>query len=374
MRHYRLTLSLLTVALSLVACGQPNSSTTDQPSMPTKSSKLSTQGILGSTFYTLKVRTPGFTDRSLGHFDSLGVTEVVTEASSNVLKADVTWKVQGGLAGDKPGLQCLSWESANYPNKYLRHQNNRLRIDTNDNTDLFKADATFCTVNALDNDTSAGSRESVSFESFNFPGRFIRHRNAEVWLDSFQDTPAFRADATWRLAYPMTTFQNPPAPSDFETRVLALINQARAQGRVCGGQPAQPAGALVYSPQLRTSGYQQVIASSVYSFSSPSSYDGKDMLERASLASYGPLGTSIAEVSIGNYTPSVTPEQIFEALLAWPAAAYDGQTSSSPCKVLLDPKFKEIGIADNLGIKSLTPEQATARRVLVVLGAKASSK
>ena len=79
-------------------------------------------------------------------------------------------------------------QSYNY-NRFIRHQGFRARIDENVSP---IQDSQFRVVPGLAN-TSA-----VSFESVNFPGRFLRHRaNNEVWLDANDGSAAFRANATW---------------------------------------------------------------------------------------------------------------------------------------------------------------------------------
>jgi hypothetical protein len=77
--------------------------------------------------------------------------------------------------------------SYNY-SRYLRHQGFRARIDENVSP---IQDSQFRVVPGL---SSAGA---VSFESVNFPGRFLRHRNNEIWLDASDGSGAFRATATW---------------------------------------------------------------------------------------------------------------------------------------------------------------------------------
>ena len=74
------------------------------------------------------------------------------------------------------------------PNRYLRHWDYRARIDANP-TNL--ADSQFRQVTGL-----AGSG-TVSLESTNFPGYFLRHKNFEVWLERNDGTAAFRNDASF---------------------------------------------------------------------------------------------------------------------------------------------------------------------------------
>lgn len=55
---------------------------------------------------------------------------------------------------------------------------------------LFRGDATFC--------VRAGSAfGSVSLESSNYPGAFLRHRGLDLWVDFSDGSAAFRADASF---------------------------------------------------------------------------------------------------------------------------------------------------------------------------------
>lgn len=63
-------------------------------------------------YKSLRVTTPGYTNKYLRHQDSLAFTEVVDGNSSALLKNDATWKiVPPGLANGN----CYSFESRNYP-------------------------------------------------------------------------------------------------------------------------------------------------------------------------------------------------------------------------------------------------------------------
>ncbi|MGP4007037.1 AbfB domain-containing protein [Streptomyces sp. 4N124] len=142
-----------------------------------------------------RVTTPGYTDRYIRHQDGLGSTEVVNSGSTDLLKADATWKVKPGLAN----RLCYSFESRNYPGEYLRHREYRVRRDANDNSALYKEDATWCPVQG-----SGGIRLSAA----NFPRQYLRHINAELWLaqlggtHSWDNPAAFTEDTTWAIAAP----------------------------------------------------------------------------------------------------------------------------------------------------------------------------
>ncbi|WP_432176534.1 AbfB domain-containing protein [Streptomyces sp. Tue6028] len=144
---------------------------------------------------SLRVTTPGYTDRYVRHKDSLGFTEAVDSGSPDLLKNDATWKIVPGLADSS----CYSFESRNYPGEYLRHRDFRVRKDPGDGSALFKSDATWCAVQG-----SGGVRLMAS----NFPGQYLRHIGAELWLATpggahAWDNPAsFTEDTTWSVENP----------------------------------------------------------------------------------------------------------------------------------------------------------------------------
>ncbi|MFE6487907.1 AbfB domain-containing protein [Streptomyces sp. NPDC057757] len=146
-------------------------------------------------YVSIRVTTPGYTDRYLRHVDGLATTEVVNSASSALLKADATWKVKPGLAN----RLCYSFESRNYPGEYLRHRDFRVRRDANDNTAVYRDDATWCPVQG-----SGGIRLSAAA----FPRQYLRHVNAEAWLaqqggtHTWDNPASFVPDTTWAISAP----------------------------------------------------------------------------------------------------------------------------------------------------------------------------
>ncbi|MFJ6700609.1 AbfB domain-containing protein [Streptomyces sp. NPDC091272] len=144
---------------------------------------------------SLRVTTPGHTNKYLRHQEGLAFTAVVDANSSALLKNDATFKIVAGLAG----TGCYSFESRNYPGQYLRHRDFRVYKEAGDGSDLFKADATFCAV--------AGNG-GVRLSAYNFAGQYLRHINSEVWLATpggshAWDNPAsFAADTTWAVDAP----------------------------------------------------------------------------------------------------------------------------------------------------------------------------
>ncbi|RSN13579.1 beta-galactosidase [Streptomyces sp. WAC 05977] len=142
---------------------------------------------------SFKVTTPGFTDRFLRHRDGLARTDVVNASSAALLKADATFVVRRGLAD----LSCYSLEARNYPGQFLRHADFRVRLGGNDNTDLFRKDATFCA------QPGAGG---VRLASLNELGTNMRHYAEEVYVAAsggghpFDNPASYDQDVTWAVS------------------------------------------------------------------------------------------------------------------------------------------------------------------------------
>jgi hypothetical protein len=142
---------------------------------------------------SFRVTTPGFADRYLRHRDGVARTDVVTSSSDALTKADATFVVRRGLADPS----CYSLESRNIPGSYLRHQSFRIRLSANENTDLFRRDATFC--------AQPGSG-GVRLASVNELGTNVRHYAEEVWVASnggahtYDNPTSYDADVTWSVS------------------------------------------------------------------------------------------------------------------------------------------------------------------------------
>lgn len=104
------------------------------------------------------------------HRNGFGYLEAITAQSSATVKQDATFRVVAGLADSR----CFSFIATG--NRYLRHYAFRIQLNANDGTALFAEDATFCARPDWRGDT-------IRLESVNYPGRFLRHRGNELWLD-----------------------------------------------------------------------------------------------------------------------------------------------------------------------------------------------
>lgn len=124
----------------------------------------------------------------IAHRNWLG--EMIT-VSTELDRKDTTFNIVPGLAD--PTL--ISFESANYPGHYLRHEDFRIGLHPYQNTDLFKKDSTFRIVKGLANS------QWVSFESVNFPGYYIRHSSSHLYIARGSDD-LFRRDVTFKIDSP----------------------------------------------------------------------------------------------------------------------------------------------------------------------------
>ncbi|MET8147232.1 AbfB domain-containing protein [Actinoplanes sp. NPDC049668] len=80
--------------------------------------------------------------------------------------------------------------------RYLRHSSFRLRMNPDEGTVLFRRDATFCPRAGF----TAGS---IALESKNYPGFFVRHLGAELWIDQYDGSADFRAQSSFFIRGPL---------------------------------------------------------------------------------------------------------------------------------------------------------------------------
>ncbi|MEO6084444.1 MAG: glycoside hydrolase family 43 protein [Umezawaea sp.] len=146
---------------------------------------------------SIQATTPGFTNTYWRHKDYAGRNEVITTSSSATDKQDATFTVVPGLADSS----CSSFQSANFPDRYLRQSDLRLRLDQSDGTAAFRTDATFCA-------QAGASGQGVTWRSYGMPTRVVRHYGQVLYLASyagrevFDSTTNWNADTTWLVQSP----------------------------------------------------------------------------------------------------------------------------------------------------------------------------
>jgi hypothetical protein len=139
----------------------------------------------------------------------------IYSAQSETDKEYTTFRIIPGLAN----RDCVSFESALLPNFYLRHQDGLIRLQGREKDNLFADDATFRKTSGLANPLDPSL---VSFESVNFPGRYICHRDSKLFIDPDNMSAAFKQNATWKIKPPNWSGTNPKAKLDLKQKPLVI--------------------------------------------------------------------------------------------------------------------------------------------------------
>lgn len=148
----------------------------------------------GSTI-SLRATTACCTDRYIAHTGSTVNTQVVSSSDSSDLREQASWVVHTGLGNS----DCYSFESKDTPGSYIRHSNNQLFLDANDNSKLFSEDATFCP------QTGINGADHFSMRSWSYPTRYWRHFNGILYIASnggpnfFDATYSFNDDVSYAI-------------------------------------------------------------------------------------------------------------------------------------------------------------------------------
>jgi hypothetical protein len=142
----------------------------------------------------VRLRSENVPNHFIRHRNSLGELTSLTTAED---MQDSLFELSRGLAEQGPDI--VSLQAMRIPNRYLRHQDFRLKLQPllNDgpDVDLFRKDATFHVdfggIRPLEGALRPGFR-GVSFRSLNFPDRFIRHRDFHLFVEGDTGGDFFR--------------------------------------------------------------------------------------------------------------------------------------------------------------------------------------
>jgi len=138
---------------------------------------------------------------------------------------------------------------------------------------------------------------------------------------------------SWGVAYPQQTVSTPKFRQDF----LNYINHARAKGCNCGVNYMAPAPPLNWNYQLESAALGHATDMADKGYFNHNSLDGRTMQSRINESGYtlnGFRGIKVGEnIAFGQ-------ESIAEVMEGW-------LKSPGHCRNLMDPAFKEIGIAED---------------------------
>jgi hypothetical protein len=128
---------------------------------------------------------------SEGATEYLALVDGVVQLVSGAASAQ-PWKLLPGLADP----DCVTFEVASEPRRYLRHREFIMRADVLMDARYYP-DATFCMRAGM----SAQGADIRALESLNFPGRFVTGASgAQPALELSRYDDAFRAKATWIMS------------------------------------------------------------------------------------------------------------------------------------------------------------------------------
>jgi GH43 family beta-xylosidase len=117
----------------------------------------------------VRLRAHGTTAAYVRHYDYRARVET---GVTNL--ADSQFRIVPGLAGGG----SVSLESTNYPGYYLRHRDLAGYVERNDGSAQFRSDASFQRRAGLADATG------ISLESVNFAGRYVRHRGGLLYVET----------------------------------------------------------------------------------------------------------------------------------------------------------------------------------------------
>ena len=145
---------------------------------------------------TVSFQSVNYPERWIRHYNYEGRIDPINPSDAIGLK-DATFILRPALSGT-PG--AVSFESVNYPGFFLRHEDFRLKLqatNTDHHPQSFREDASFLPRAGL-----AGGA-TVSYESVNFPNHFIRHSDYKLWVNKSRGEQTFPQDASFRKLSPL---------------------------------------------------------------------------------------------------------------------------------------------------------------------------
>lgn len=123
----------------------------------------------------------------------------------------------------------------------------------------------------------------------------------------------------------------------FRDEFLDAINANRAKGCNCGGRYMPPTSPLIWNDKLANAAREHATDMYLYNYFNHTGPDGRTMQNRIQSAGYNYNG----------YQSYTIGENIAQGQQTITEVSDDWFKSPSHCKNLMNPAFKEIGIAEN---------------------------
>jgi hypothetical protein len=137
-----------------------------------------------------KFQSFNFPDSFMRHKDVLGELSREVVGQGN----DFSFRLVD-RGRDSKGRPLVSLGAVLPARFFFRHSNFRLRLDRSagPSDQLFRRDSTFFLEPGL---AAPNEPNAVSFRSFNFPDRYVRHRDFHLFVEP-KDSPSLAQDATF---------------------------------------------------------------------------------------------------------------------------------------------------------------------------------
>jgi non-reducing end alpha-L-arabinofuranosidase len=151
-------------------------------------SSVTSGSLTAGSAISLQATTACCTADYLRNQSGTAAIAAITSASAAQDKGDATWIVRPGLADST----CVSFVSRDNPGAFLRHQNFHLYMQPFDGTALNRSDATFCSQAG-----NSGAGAGYSFQSKNYPTKYIRHYYYTSYVASNGGSNAWDSTSAW---------------------------------------------------------------------------------------------------------------------------------------------------------------------------------
>ncbi|WP_306216187.1 AbfB domain-containing protein [Actinoplanes sp. RD1] len=120
----------------------------------------------------ISLQPDGMDSYRVRHRDYRARVDRIAKRNSALDRADSRFVVRAGLAD----ASCVSFESSNYPGYFLRHRNGEVWLDRQAGGSLYAGDATFC--------AEERGPDTVVLRSHNYPSRYLAVRRNKLDLSS----------------------------------------------------------------------------------------------------------------------------------------------------------------------------------------------
>jgi hypothetical protein len=155
--------------------------------------EMSIEGCPGNVPTWYSFQSLNFPNRYIRHFNYYTQIDKIEDVlSSN--PADANFKMVNGF--DSNCTDCVAFESKNFPNYFLVVEGgagSKVKIVANNSISNFAQKATFRLRSGF------ASANGISIESWFAQGNYINHNNFIIYIGAYQNDRAYRENATFRL-------------------------------------------------------------------------------------------------------------------------------------------------------------------------------